>query len=594
MDTKLVNKSQVKGTPQIPGLTGSFVAALSTRVEGFDKINELYSQLSEYKGVDFVDKLLEHLNVSISLLPRSIENIPKEGKLLIVANHPFGGLDGMLALKILSSVRNDVKILTNLFVAQIPNIKDNFISVNTTYGFGRIITNSSTGIKQAEEHLEKGGALIVFPAGEISSVTQDFRRVDDEDWQGMFARIARRHQSNVLPLYFEGDNAWFLNFLHDIRVKLNDLKLPESSSGKTSTEIKVNIGKQILWSEISNIKEDKVLAHYLKNRTSVLGLDFHASSPQVPNAQPIMSPVDTNILLKELEDNIESKLFKVGPYSAYIFDYEQIPNIIKEVGVRREEAFRAVGEGTGKEIDLDEFDIYYKHLILWDEECQDLVGAYRLGMGRDIVEKFGVKGFYSNSFFRFSDKFAPLLKECVELGRSFISLKHQKDTMGLLLLLKGLFYAMMKYQEYKHFIGPVSISSWYPLFYRSAMVHYLKRSASVKELKKMVNPINPFIEDFGGIDIETLMIPCTDNLEGFDRYLHKISGGKYRFPTLVKKYLKLGSRVIDYNVDHDFNDCLDCLIILTLSDVPTDDIDSLCREFDDHGPIYKRFYGNKL
>lgn len=585
MNAKVVNKSQVKSALKIPGLPGSIVAALAMRVAGFDRLNELYSHVAQYEGLEFISKLMEHLEITYSFNRDALENIPREGKLMIVANHPLGGLDAMLALQILSEVRPDVKALTNLFISQLPNTKDFFYPVNTTYGFGRIIASSYSGIKQAEEYLSQGNAVVVFPSGEVS---------ESHEWQSYVSKVAKRQNTKILPMFFSGENSWYYQLLQKISVKLSDWRLPTELEKKKGKEVKIRIGSVINSSELEKYKDDREAARYLRSRVYALEADINLKLTPVANAQPIETPVPTQVLLDEIEKNKECKLFKVGPYSAYLFDYDKIPNIIHEIGIRREESFRAVGEGTGKSIDLDEFDLYYKHLFLWDDEKNDMVGAYRLGMGEDIINAYGVKGFYSNMFFRFSDKFAPVLKECVELGRSFITLEHQKDTMGLILLLKGLFYAMMKFQQYKHFIGPVSISSWYPLFYRSAMVYYLKRYASTPQYAGMINPVTPFVENFGRVDPTIFMQGRMDSLEGFDRYLYKTSGGKYRFPTLVKKYLKMGSKIIDYNVDPDFNDCLDCLIMLTFSDIPVDDMDSLCREFEDHGPIYKRFYGNVL
>ena len=585
MDTKVVNKSQVKSALKIPGLPGNIVAALTMRVAGFDRLNELYSKVSQYEGLEFIDKLMEQLEVTYSLNPDALENVPTEGKLLVVANHPLGGLDGMLALKILSQVRKDIKVLTNVFVAHLPNTKEFFLPVNTTYGYGRIIAASHTGIKQAEEHLNNGGALVVFPAGEVS---------ENADWQGFVGRWANRIETKVLPMFFEGGQSWYYQFLQKISVKLSDWRLPNELSKNKGRNVKVRIGNYIKPTELTKFKDDKETSRYFRSRVYALESDVKLFLEEVADAKPIAPAVPTQILLDEIEKNKDCQLFRVGPYSSYLFDYEQIPNIIKEIGVKREEAFRAVGEGTGKEIDLDEYDLYYKHLILWDNDKNDMVGAYRLGMGEEIVDSKGVKGFYSNMFFRFSDKFAPVLRESVELGRSFVAVEHQKDTMGLVLLLKGLFYTMMKYKQYKHFIGPVSISSWYPMLYRSVMVYYLKRYASTPQYSAMVNPATPFVEDFGRVEPDIFLQGRMDNLEGFDRYLYRASGGKYRVPTLVKKYLKLGSKIIDYNVDPDFNDCLDCLIMLTFSDIPVDDIDSLCKEFEDHRPIYRRFYGSEL
>lgn len=591
MGTKIINKSQVKNALNIPGIAGSIVAAMAMRVAGFDKLNEMYSHVEDYQGIEFIDKLFEHLEINLDFNKDSLSSIPKEGSLLITSNHPFGGLDGMAALKVLSMVRSDIKVLTNMFVAHVPNIKDFFIPVNTTYGFGRIVRSNYAGLRQAEEHLNKGGALIVFPAGEVSANSVD-NNIEDAEWQSTIIRIARKAQSQILPIFFAGGNSWYFQFLSKISVKLSDLRLPAELSNKKGKDVYLRIGSYINPVELSRFKDDKAVAKYLRSRSYALECEVNNVIQSEGEQVPLISPIATEDLLKDIEANKSDKLFTVGTYSAYLFDYEKIPNLIREIGLRREEAFRGVGEGTGKEIDLDQYDNYYKHLILWDDENKDMVGAYRIGLGREIIEKYGIEGFYSHTLFRYSPEFAPVLKESVELGRSFVSVSHQKDTMGLVLLLKGLFYVMIKYEEYKHLLGPVSISSWYPKFYRSVMIHYLRQFASAEEYKNMLNPLHPFKEEFGRVDIDSFLSGKTDNLEGFDRYLYRVSQGKYRLPTLVKKYIKLGAKIVDYNVDPDFNYCVDGLIILTLENVPTDDIDALSKEIEDHRPIYRRFYGN--
>ncbi len=307
---------------------------------------------------------------------------------------------------------------------------------------------------------------------------------------------------------------------------------------------------------------------------------------------PIASSPDIALIEEELLRHRSEMLFEIEPLECYLFSYEQIPNLMKEIAIRREEAFRAVGEGTGKELDTDSFDSYYKHLVLWNKSTKSLVGAYRIGLGREIMEQHGgMRGFYITTLFNFKEEFSPVLADTIELGRSFVSLSHQKDTIALLLLIKGILYVTIKYPEYKYLLGPVSISSWYPMRYRSLMVYYLRKYHNSPQYSPMVSAKSPFETDFGGENPEELLAGKSTNLEMFDRFLLRQSENKYRLPSLLKKYLKLGAKIIEFNVDPDFNYCVDGLIMLTLSDVAVDDIDSLTKEFEDRAPIYRRFYG---
>ena len=591
MSAKVINKSEVKKSMKIPGIPGSLLAAMTMKIAGLDKLNELYDRLADYKGVEFSDKVLESLDITLNVNTPALENIPKEGGLVITSNHPFGGLDGLAALSILGKVRKDVKILTNFILSKVPNVSDHFIPINTTYAFGKFTAPTISGLRQAEEHLLKGGLLVIFPAGEVSSWNNQGKVVEDAEWMTYISRQVRRSKCPVIPMYFHGKNSKYFQWLGRISTKLSDLRFTGEIFDKKGKEIKVRIGSVIQHAELEKFQEDKIVAKFLRSRSYMLEADTIEKDESVYTTR-LEDFVPTDVLLKELEENKDAHLFDVGTLSCYLFDYSRIPNIMREIAVRREEAFRAVGEGTNNSLDTDPYDVYYKHLVLWDNTTKDLVGAYRLGLGADILREKGIHGFYADTLFRYSDKFAPVLEKCVELGRSFVCVSHQKDTLALMLLLKGLFYTLMKYPEYKYLIGPVSISSWYPMLYRSVMIHYLKQFHRNPAYDDMTNPKTPFVPDFGRVDPDALLFGKTANLEMFDRYLLRMSGGQYRLPPLLKKYIKMGSKIIDYNVDPDFNYCVDGLIMLALEDIPTDDLDSLSREFGDREPIYRRFYGS--
>lgn len=591
MSAKVINKSEVKKSMKIPGIPGSLLAAMTMKIAGLDKLNELYDRLADYKGVEFSDKVLEFLEITLNVNTSALENIPKEGGVVITSNHPFGGLDGLAALSILGKVRKDVKILTNFILSKVPNVSDHFIPINTTYAFGKFTAPTISGLRQAEEHLLKGGLLVIFPAGEVSSWNNQGKVVEDAEWMTYICRQVRRSKCPVIPMYFHGKNSKYFQWLGRISTKLSDLRFTGEIFDKKGKEIKVRIGSVIQHAELEKFQEDKIVAKFLRSRSYMLEADTIEKDESVYTTR-LGDFVPTDVLLKELEENKDAHLFDVGTLSCYLFDYSRIPNMMREIAVRREEAFRAVGEGTNNSVDTDPYDVYYKHLVLWDNTTKDLVGAYRLGLGADILQERGIHGFYADTLFRYSDKFAPVLEKCVELGRSFVCVSHQKDTLALMLLLKGLFYTLMKYPEYKYLIGPVSISSWYPMLYRSVMIHYLKQFHRNPAYDDMTNPKTPFVPDFGRVDPDALLFGKTANLEMFDRYLLRMSGGQYRLPPLLKKYIKMGSKIIDYNVDPDFNYCVDGLIMLALEDIPTDDLDSLSREFGDREPIYRRFYGS--
>ena len=263
-----------------------------------------------------------------------------------------------------------------------------------------------------------------------------------------------------------------------------------------------------------------------------------------------------------------------------------------EIARLREETFRAIGEGTGKSLDQDEFDRHFKQMILWDKVKQKIAGCYRLGIGSEIIPKYGIKGFYVSTLVNFDEAFAEHLSNTIELGRSFVTLEYQKEVLPLMLLLRGLSDVVVRYPEAKHFIGPVSISSWYPKFYMSMIVKYVTEKHPVsEELAHMATPMTPFHEDFLKVDADVLMQGNMDGIEKFDKFMFRLSNGQYRLPTLFKKYLKLNAKFLCFNVDPDFNDTLDSLLFLTFTDFPEDEVMPLFRDSSDEEKeiVRKRF-----
>ncbi len=237
-----------------------------------------------------------------------------------------------------------------------------------------------------------------------------------------------------------------------------------------------------------------------------------------------------------------------------------------------------MGEGTGNNIDTDSYDAYYKHLILWDSKQQSVAGGYRIGLGDEIIKKYGIKGFYINSLFSIDPSLENFLSYTMELGRSYVSVDYQKDIFPLMLLFKGLMLSIVKYPEMKYFIGPVSISSWFPKFYQSIIVHYVKTKHSDEEMSRLITPKTPFVPDFNKVDVNVLMEKNMDSVDKFDRYLMKLSNGDFRMPTLFKKYLKINAKFLCFNVDPDFNNTLDGLLFLRFEDYPKEELMMLIKD----------------
>ena len=591
---KVVTTSDLKKALGLKGVIGSCIAGLAYGYLRLGKINRLFDGAADYQGREFADHLLENMNISIEVAPEQLENIPKEGGFIVVSNHPFGAIEGVMLLSAIAKVRPDFKVMANFILSHIPNLKECFFAVNP-FEKNPEWKSSVGGIKGSIQHVAGGNGLGVFPAGEVSRYHgHDYP--EDLPWSTSIARIIKNADVPVIPVFWQGRNSRWFYAIDKIHPMLGTVRLTKELINKQGQCFKLQIGKPVLSAEIQAYENPKDLAAYLRSRSYALEANIPTSAVEEKKElkmEEIDASSDLSLMLKEL-DAIREKsfLYSASDYDCYLADYEDIPNLMHEIARLREETFRAIGEGTGKRLDQDEYDSHFKHLILWDNVKQKIAGCYRLGIGSDIIPKFGIKGFYVSSLVNINEAFSDRLSHTIELGRSFVSLDYQKEVLPLVLLLRGLSDVVVRYPEINHFIGPVSISSWYPKFYMSMIVKYVTEKHPVsEELAHMATPMTPFHEDFLKVDADVLMKNNMDSIDKFDKFMFRLSNGQYRLPTLFKKYLKLNAKFLCFNVDHDFNDTLDSLLFLTFTDFPEDEVMPLFRDSSDEEKemVRKRF-----
>lgn len=590
---KVVTNKDLKQALGMKGFFGTCVAGLVYGYLRLGKINRLFDGAADYQGREFADHLLENMNITIDVSADQLENIPKEGGFVVVSNHPFGGIEGVMLLSAIAKVRPDFKIMANFILSHIPNLKECFFAVNP-FENNPEWKSSVSGIKGAIQHIAAGNGLGVFPAGEVSRYHgHDFP--EDLPWSTSIARIIKNAGVPVIPVFWEGQNSKFFYALDKIHTMLGTARLTRELANKHDTCFNLQIGKPIMPAEVALYENPKELAAYLRSRSYALeaNIPTQAVEKKVADLEEIDAPTDLSLMLNELEAIREKAfLYSTSDYDCYLADYEDIPNLMHEIARLREETFRAIGEGTGKSLDQDEFDRHFKQMILWDKVKQKIAGCYRLGIGSEIIPKYGIKGFYVSTLVNFDEAFAEHLSNTIELGRSFVTLEYQKEVLPLMLLLRGLSDVVVRYPEAKHFIGPVSISSWYPKFYMSMIVKYVSEKHPVsEELAHMATTMTPFHEDFLKVDADVLMQGNMDGIEKFDKFMFRLSNGQYRLPTLFKKYLKLNAKFLCFNVDPDFNDTLDSLLFLTFTDFPEDEVMPLFRDSSDEEKeiVRKRF-----
>ena len=454
--------------------------------------------------------------------------------------------------------------------------------------------SSVGGIKGAVQHIAAGNGLGVFPAGEVSRYHgHDFP--EDLPWSNSIARIIKSAGVPVIPVFWDGRNSKWFYTVDKIHSMLGTGRLTKELINKHDKCFNLQIGKPISPAEIETYEKPADLAAYLRSRSYALEANVKNEKPAVVNEKwaPVEPARDRQLLIQELETIRENGLlFSAATYDCYLADYKEIPNLMHELARLREEAFRFIGEGTGKSLDTDEFDCHYKHLILWDNKKQQVAGAYRLGFGNEIMKEKGIRGFYISTLFGFDPAFGETLEKTIELGRSFVTVDYQREVLPLVLLLRGLAAVVIKHPEIEHFIGPVSISSWYPKFYQSMIVRYVTEKHPVNpELANMAKPTTPFHEDFLKVDADVLMKENIESIDKFDKFMFRLSNGEYRLPTLFKKYLKLNAKFLCFNVDPDFNDTLDALLFLTFTDFPENEVMPLFRDGteEEQKEVRKRF-----
>ena len=577
---KVVTVSDIKKALGMKGFFGTCVAGALYGICGLGKINHLFNEAADYQGCEFADHLLENMNVTFDCPPEQLNNIPPSGGFVVVSNHPFGGIEGVMLYSLISKVRPDIKLMANFILSHIPNLKEAFFAVNP-FSNNPEWKSSVGGIKKAMEYVANGNGLGIFPAGEVSRYHgHDYP--EDLPWSNSVARIIMQAGVPVVPVYWEGRNSKFFYFLDKIHPMLGTARLFRELANKHDHCIPVRIGKPIPASEIEDYEQPKELAAYLRSRTYALESELHTSETSQASIStvPVAEAVEVSELKKEL-DRIHEKcfLFNSANFDCYLADYKDIPNFIHEIARLREESFRAIGEGTGKSLDQDVFDTYYKHLILWDNDKQRIVGSYRLGFGHEIMKDHGMKGFYVSTLFDLGEGLAETLKKTIELGRSFVSVDYQKEVLPLVLLLRGLSVVVVRHPEIEYFIGPVSISNWYPKFYQSLIAEFIARTHPAQpEVAAMVTPHTPFKPDFLKVDVDALLKYNMQTIDRYDKFLFRLSEGVYRMPTLLKKYLKLNAKLLSFNIDPDFNDTLDALMLLKFTDFPEDEVMPLFRD----------------
>lgn len=564
----------------VPGL-----AALLMEVMKLNDINKVFSQNQHFNGLEFVDKILETIGVSIDFDEDDLRNIPKTGGFIAIANHPYGGVEGLALVKLLCTVRPEAKVMVNFILKKIPNLDEFFVAVNP---FENVQHSSSiSGLKATFDLLQSGTPIGIFPAGEVSTFSLDKQEITDRLWHPVVGKLIARAKVPVVPIYFHGNNGVLFNILSFIHPTLRTAKLPSEFLNKQGLKIKVRIGKPINIQDISYRNNTNKLLDFLRARTYALGTGIDEEKKLFnpinlfkikKKPEPIIEETSRVSIVEEVEQLETFRVWTEKQYEVYITPTASIPNILREIGRLREITFREVGEGSNKKIDLDNYDIYYHHLFIWDKELQNIVGAYRIGKGDEILNTMGKRGFYLSELFKINEPFYPVLRQGIELGRSWIRKEYQQKALPLFLLWKGILKYLLDNPQYRYMFGPVSISNNFSKFSKSLIVDFITKNHFDYELGRYVKPRNKFKADLSAID-KDLLIESSESLKDLDGLISDIENSHIKIPVLLRQYMNLNAKIICFNIDPKFSDCLDGFLVVDMRNIPSEMLEKIGKNF---------------
>ncbi|MEM6514969.1 MAG: lysophospholipid acyltransferase family protein [Bacteroidota bacterium] len=605
-DTGLVTAKEVASAIHADkyGFLGTFFGWSLMKILKISTLNKIYKRNKHLSNGEFLDALLDDFQIKFEIPEEDLKRLPKEGAFITVSNHPLGGIDGILLLKLMVEQRADFKIIANFLLHRIEPLKPYIMPVNP-FEDRKDVKSSVAGFKNAIKHLRDGCPLGIFPAGEVSTY-KDGKLVIDKPWEDAAMKLIQKAEVPVVPIYFHAKNSKLFYKLSKISDTLRTAKLPSELLTQKKRTIKVRIGKPI---SVSDQKEHESLSdfsEFVRKKTYMLSNSFDDKekllgnltsnlkvSKSIKPPKKIITPVSNEAMEDEivsLREN-DKRLLESKNYEVFLSDPKSIPNILREIGRLREITFRAVGEGTNESIDLDKFDNYYHHMFLWDNQAQKIAGAYRMGLGSKIFAAHGIDGFYLQDLFRFEPELYKMMSESIEMGRAFITGEYQQKPMPLFLLWKGIVHTTLRYPEHKYLIGGVTISDQFTNFSKSLMIEFMKSNYYDPYVAQYVRPKKEFKVKLKDADKDFVFDETEADLVKFDKIIDELEPGALRLPVLIKKYIKQNAKVVAFNVDPLFNNAVDGLMYIRIADLPESTVKPVMEEF--QAELERKFFNGK-
>ena len=569
------------------GIFGTFSGWLLMKVLKISTLNEVYNRNKHLEDLDFLNAILDDLEIKFEIPEEDLKRLPKDGAYITISNHPLGGIDGILLLKLMLEREPNFKIIANFLLHRIVPLKKYIMPVNP-FENHKDAKSSVLGIKETLRHLSDGKPLGMFPAGEVSTYKEGKLMVD-KTWEEGAIKVIRKAQVPVVPIYFHAKNSQLFYFLSKINDTLRTAKLPSELFSQKDRVIKVRIGKPISVNEQNEHSSLEDYSEFLRKKTYMLANPFEKETPFLPtpnlklpkNPKTIVTGASQNNMNQEVNTlrNTDCRLLQSKNYEVFFAEASKIPNILHEIGRLREITFREVGEGTNESIDLDKYDQYYHHMFLWDDEAKKIAGAYRMGLGSEIFPKYGIEGFYLNELFRFERELHDMMSKSIEMGRAFIVKEYQQKPMPLFLLWKGIVQTTLRYPEHKFLLGGVSISNQFSDFSKSLMIEFMKSNYYDPYVAQYIHPKKEYKVKLKDADKDFIFDEAESDLNKFDKIIDELEPGSLRLPVLIKKYIKQNARVVAFNVDPLFNNAVDGLMYIRIADIPESTMKPVMEEF---------------
>jgi putative hemolysin len=553
-----------------------FLGPVLERLLAFDELNETYARIQQdVHTLNFFERCLRAMDIAYSISEADLAKIPQSGPVVVVSNHPLGGLDGIIIGAMLTSLRDDVKLLANHLLGRMPEIRPWLIEVDP-FETDQSAKANLKPMKQAIAHLKAGGLLMTFPAGTVSHFQWDKKRIADPQWNPNTARLAQKSGATVVPMRVEGINSWLFQAAGVVHPRIRTLLLPYEMVRRYGSTISLKVASPLPPKRIAEFDSPQKLTEFLRLNAYVLRKRQDEQPrrrfafKRIPKgvlkrAVDVAPPVPAKLLSREIDQLppqqclVDSHTIKV-----YLATAQQVPNVLSEIGRLRELTFREVDEGTGRATDIDRFDLYYQHLFLWDTEAKAIAGAYRIGLTDQILKERGPAGLYTATLFRYKPGFLESLGPSMEMGRSFIAAAYQKKHATLGLLWRGIGAYVVQNPQYAVLFGPVSISKAYNALSKDLMVKFLAKHSSDPLLGPLVKARRPPRKSRSAAPEKAAAMDILEDTGEVSALISEIETDQKGLPILLRHYLKMNARVLAFNVDPSFGNCLDSLIVTDL------------------------------